>query len=157
MSYTRSRWILRRRPRQTECIGPVPLGGWRRALTPALFAGFGAIVLILMAALAVGLMNLRQVQETSGAVAHTYSVKLALQQLLTRLVDAETGERGYIITNEAGYLEPYNGARQNALSDLARIRTLTSDVHDHSADLERLSRVVERKLGGAGPDDTNTP
>ena len=47
-------------------------GRWRRALTPTLFAGFGAIVLILMAALAVGLMNLRQVHATSQAVAHTY-------------------------------------------------------------------------------------
>ena len=100
-------------------------GRWRRALTPTLFAGFGAIVFILIATLAVGLMHLRQVHATSEAVAHTYSVKLALQQLLTRLVDAETGERGYIITNEAGYLQPYYGARQSVLRDIARFATLS--------------------------------
>ena len=92
-------------------------------------------------------MHLRQVHATSEAVAHTYSVKLALQQLLTRLVDAETGERGYIITNEAGYLQPYNGARQSVLHDIAEIRKLSADVHEHGADLERLSHAVELKLG----------
>ena len=92
-------------------------------------------------------MHLRQVHATSEAVAHTYSVKLALQQLLTRLVDAETSERGYIITNEAGYLEPYNGARESVLRDIAEIRMLSTDVHEHGADLERLSRAVELKLG----------
>ncbi len=92
-------------------------------------------------------MHLRQVHATSEAVAHSYSVKLALQQLLTRLVDAETGERGYIITNEPGYLQPYNGARQSVLHDIAEIRTLSADLHDHGADLERLSRSVDLKLG----------
>ena len=43
--------------------------------------------------------------------------------------------------------QPYNGARQSVLRDIAEIRTLSADVHEHGADLERLSRAVELKLG----------
>jgi signal transduction histidine kinase len=119
---------------------------WSQALTPTLVAGFAAIVVILLATLAVGLMNLRDVHGASEGVAHTYSVKLALEQLLARVVDAETGERGFIITNEPQYLEPYEGVRKALARDFADLRTLMADVPEHTADLDDLERAVDVKM-----------
>jgi signal transduction histidine kinase len=120
---------------------------WSDTLTPTLVAGFAAIVVILLATLAVGLMNLRQVFDASERVAHTYSVKLGLEELLAQIVDAETGERGFIITNELDYLEPYNGVRMAIARDVAEIRKLMAEVPEHSADLDRLERAVKLKMG----------
>ena len=61
----------------------------RRILTPVLVAGFIAIIGVLIAARVIGAVNLRNVYDTSSAVAHTTAAKAALQQLLATLIDAE--------------------------------------------------------------------
>ena len=69
-------------------------GDWSRVLTPGLVIGFVGAIVVLLAMLFVGLGNLHDVYGTTEAVAHTYAVKAALEQLLSKIVDAETGERG---------------------------------------------------------------
>jgi PAS domain S-box-containing protein len=117
-----------------------------RTLTPALVFGFVGIILVLIAARLIGTLNLRNVHDTSAAVAHTYSVKAALERLLSTLVDAETGERGFIITGEPSYLEPYDRARASIPSAFEQVRTLTADNGEQHADLDRLSALVQVKL-----------
>src|SRR5215475_9610611 len=118
----------------------------RHILTPVLVAGFIAIIGVLIVALVISAVNLRNVNETSGAVAHTNAAKAALQQLLATLIDAETGERGFIITGEPTYLEPYNRAIRAIPSDLSQVRALTTDNGDQQADLGQLSRLTEVRL-----------
>ena len=49
--------------------------------------------------------------KTSYAVTHTYMVLERLAALLSVLKDAETGQRGFVITGDEAYLEPYVKAR----------------------------------------------
>ncbi len=44
-------------------------------------------------------------------VTHTYQVIDTLRSLLGHSADAETGQRGYLLTHKPAYLEPYNAAR----------------------------------------------
>src|SRR5207247_8577184 len=113
--------------------------GWSRVLTPELLAGFVLILVILIATLVVGLVNLRNVYTTSAALEYTYAVKIALQQLLAATLDAETGERGFIITGAASYLEPYERARVRLSANLAQLRALTVGNREHQADVDRLA------------------
>ena len=46
-------------------------------------------------------------------VAHTHEVLDALEQLISTLKDAETGQRGYLITGEPRYLDPYELRRRH--------------------------------------------
>jgi signal transduction histidine kinase len=117
-----------------------------RVLTPGILAGFFVIVLVLIATLIVGLANLRNVYSASEAVARTYLVKVALSELLLAAVDAETGERGFIITGEAEYLDPYDRAREVVVADISRVGALVADNPEQRADLDRLSAVTEVKL-----------
>src|SRR5205823_438118 len=98
-----------------------------RALTPALVAGFVMMIGVLIAAGIVDALNTRSVYATSAAVAHTNAVKAGLQQLLITAVDAETGERGFVITGEETYLEPYDRARNAISSDISQVRSLIAD------------------------------
>ncbi|MHB8543013.1 MAG: sensor histidine kinase [Leptospirales bacterium] len=75
--------------------------------------------------------------DRSERVDHTYKVMLSIDRLLSDLQDAETGERGYIITGNPSYLMPY----QDALVDVGRqLLLLSSRVSD---DPEERKRVVE--------------
>jgi signal transduction histidine kinase len=125
----------------------VPADGWTHALTPALLAGFVGIIVVLLAMLAMGLDDLRNVYVTSEAVTHTYSVKMALQQLLRTALNAETGERGFVITGEPSYLEPFNNARDALTPLVARARVLTVDGDaDQQTDLAQLSSALTFKF-----------
>jgi PAS domain S-box-containing protein len=116
------------------------------ALTAGLLTGFGAIVLVLLGTLVVGLVNLRRVADAGDAVAHTNAVETGLERLLATLVDAETGERGFIITGNPSYLEPYDRARSEIQSRITAVRALTADDRDHQADLDQLSAAADAKL-----------
>jgi PAS domain S-box-containing protein len=118
----------------------------RNILTPLLVAGFVAIIGVLILARVIGAVNLRDVYDTSGAVAHTNATKAALQQLLATLIDAETGERGFILLGEPTYLEPYDRAIRAIPSDLSQVRALTADNGEQQADLDQLSRLTEVRL-----------
>lgn len=128
----------------TEPVAPAIR--WSEVLTPGLLAGFILTVVVLVVTLAVELANLRNVYVTNEAVEHTQSVELALQQILTTMVDAETGERGFIITGETSYLEPFNRARHAISGQMSELRELTADDPQHQADLDRLFAATELKL-----------
>lgn len=79
-------------------------------------------------------------------VTHTHLVLEKLDAVLTDLLDAETGQRGYILTGEPSYLEPYSEALSLVDHDVKEIRELTADnpVQQHSQD--RLEQLITLKL-----------
>src|SRR5436853_453503 len=116
-------------------VGAPEVVRWTSVLTPPLAAAFIGIVVVLVATLAVGLLNLERVYGTGEIVAHTYTVKAALDEMLSTMVDAETGQRGFIITGTAAYLDPYERAVGAISPAIARVRTLIVEP-DQQADLD---------------------
>ncbi len=80
------------------------------------------------------------------AVGHSRDVLRASQGLLLGLVDAETGERGFLLTNRVEYLQPYHGGVQTGTAALQWLRLLTADTPaDHPA-LALLGRLSAAKV-----------
>src|SRR5580658_755597 len=76
-----------------------------------------------------------------GWVNHTYDVKGHTQALLSKLDDAETGERGYVLTGDEGFLDPYKESLRNS-SD-ARPKSDALDQHHSIAEeLDILRRLT---------------
>ena len=128
----------------SEQVGPTMRP--RRVLTPGLVIGFFAILVVLIGTHFAGLASLRTVYETSTAVAHSNAVNVGLERLLATLVDAETGERGFVITSQTAYLKPYDRARTTLSSEFATLRALVADNPEQQRDLDRLSAASELKL-----------
>lgn len=69
-------------------------------------------------------------RDTTGLIAsaenvkHTYKILEELAQIIKVMTDAETGERGYIITGEDAYLDPYNTAVGEASATLKDLQQL---------------------------------
>lgn len=65
--------------------------------------------------------------ETTHWVEHTHQVLADSNELIKLLVDMETGKRGFLITGNAVFLEPYIAAREIWTSKLKALKTLVSD------------------------------
>ena len=70
----------------------------------------------------------------------------ALDEALSTMKDAETGERGYIITGEDAYLEPYNSAVANIQKQINRAKSLTADDPRQQANFPELQDLVRIRL-----------
>ena len=73
-------------------------------------AGFALPLAILVVVGAVAYASTVRLVETAEAVAHEQETLREIERLLSVLKDAETGQRGYVITGKDSYLAPYNDA-----------------------------------------------
>ncbi|NDJ17316.1 response regulator [Myxacorys almedinensis] len=85
--------------------------------------------------------------EASRLEKHTYEVLGELKNVLSLVQDAETGQRGYIITGEKRYLEPYETANKAVGEKLTNIRRLTQDNPVQQASLNALEPAIATRLG----------
>ncbi len=101
-------------------------------------AGF---VLAVLAVIFIGVVSYQSLvsrRSSAELVTHTLQVMEQLQALLSTMKDAETGQRGYLLTNIESYLEPYNNARAEYEGEITKLRELQAD---NSAQLQRLSTL----------------
>jgi signal transduction histidine kinase len=70
----------------------------------------------------------------------------AVNRLLQHVLDAETGSRGYLLTGDPRYLEPYNAAVAEISQNLDNLRTTYASSAPDSRTLDQLTRNVQRKL-----------
>lgn len=80
--------------------------------------------------------NIEQAQATRGAV----------NRLLQHMLDAETGQRGYLLTGDPQYLTPYDVATSDINQTLNNLRLQYTANPDELAEFDILSRNVSRKL-----------
>src|SRR5579883_2799103 len=111
-----------------------------------LIAGFAVAGLTLILIAVVAYRNAAQVIENDGWVTHTYQVRGDLALLATQLTDAQTGERGYLITGDESFLAPYRNALGSLKGTLERLRQLTMDNPDQQRRLAALSPILETRL-----------
>ena len=105
-----------------------------------------AMAALLIALSVVNRVNAARVQAAAQSVADTYAVTTELAEMLSTLVDAETGQRGFVITGEDRYLEPYKAAVAGVQTHIERVAALTADNADHQADIQRVRSLAAEKL-----------
>ncbi len=71
--------------------------------------------------------RLAAVQSEEGWVRHTYEVLASIKSLEISLRDAESGQRGYVMTGDERYLEPYTQATGDIVLEQEDLRRLTPD------------------------------
>jgi PAS domain S-box-containing protein len=81
---------------------------------------------------------------------HTDEVRLELLRLRSNLVDAETGQRGYLATGDALFLEPYDRGVRRWRAVFDEVRRSTVDNRDQQRRLDELQPLIEHKLDEMG-------
>jgi two-component system, cell cycle sensor histidine kinase and response regulator CckA len=108
--------------------------------------GLFAVTALAVMFAAVAYLSLYELSSRSGWVTHTSHVLLALENLSGDLNAAESGQRGYLLTGKAEYLEPYFAVRDRIPTGLADLRRLTQDNAPQQAILDTLDSVVPGRL-----------
>lgn len=84
--------------------------------------------------------------EAEAWVQHTQQVRLETKQLLTALVNAETGVRGYGMTRREDFLEPYQIALKVIPESLQQLERLVQDNQDQTQRFKKISHLVNQNL-----------
>ena len=108
--------------------------------------GFAVPVAILIVVGSVAYRSTVRLIDASRQVSHTYAVLTELEQVVSTLKDAETGQRGYLLTGVEDFLEPYTAAIQSNDADLSDARKLTVDNPNQQRRLDALEPLVAAKL-----------
>lgn len=90
--------------------------------------------------------NLRGIRLSDALADQVAAVQLASERLLSSLKDAETGQRGYLLTADPGYLEPYMAARARLDADFARLDAAPLGTSERKARIERIRQLAGAKL-----------
>jgi PAS domain S-box-containing protein len=112
----------------------------------AVQAGFLAATIVLLTVGWESHANTKRLAEAAAWQNHTYKVLNTLDETVARLDDAETGQRGYLLTGQDAYLEPYNRAIANLGPLVGHLKRLTSDNVNQQKRIQALEPLVEKKL-----------
>ncbi|HMA02440.1 MAG: CHASE3 domain-containing protein [Gemmatimonas sp.] len=131
--------------RSGRSVRALPAAGVRLTTAQRIGAigGIAGIVLLL------GLFTYGALAATRAAragVVGTHRAIEATQAVLQDVTDAETGQRGFIITADAQYLEPYHSALNHIGADTVLLRTLVGSDTAQRAKLDSLSSAIGAKV-----------
>jgi methyl-accepting chemotaxis protein len=109
-------------------------------------AGFGITLLIFVIVGVVSYQSVQKQIEDTGWVRHTNEVIASLTQTFSGMQDAETGQRGYIITGDESYLAPHAAGIAQSLAHHKDLLALVNDSPRQSARAEDLGALLARKV-----------
>ncbi len=108
--------------------------------------GLGLSLLILFVTSLASYISINNLIKSADLVAHSNSVMTNLDGVISTLKDAETGQRGYLLTGDKVFLEPYIGAKEHAADLLSQIALKTRDNPFQQENVKRLQKIGENRI-----------
>ncbi|HXJ15526.1 MAG TPA: PAS domain S-box protein, partial [Candidatus Limnocylindrales bacterium] len=134
-------WHRGRRPR--EAVDPdqmmTPINrkvGW----------GFGVALALLGIVGVTSYVQVNRLRDNDAWVDHTHQVISSLRKVQSLVADAETGQRGYLITGDKLFLRPYNEAREQLDGEIATLRNLIADNPNQQASRRELEESTTKRI-----------
>jgi CHASE3 domain sensor protein len=117
------------------------------ALEKRIAVRFAAVAAILIAANVAGFVSIGRFLEISGRVEHSHVVTQELSDLISLLKDAESGQRGFLLTGgKRSYLAPYIAATREIDRKAQDFGRLAGDDPMQRRLTEELAPLIDRKL-----------
>jgi len=112
--------------------------------------GLALVALIVVAGLSFMGLELRReferVRTLRAEAEQSHLARQELQTVFSLMQDAETGQRGYIITGQPRFLEPYDRAVQMLNSEAPRLRAAYADDPQQAENVRLLEQLIRQKL-----------
>src|SRR5579883_3409853 len=113
-----------------------PLGNLSLTAKGVLVVAIPVVALLL--AMTVFFQLQRQTKEAADWVSHTFQVRSGIRRIQVELVSAETGTRGYLLSRQHSFLQPYLNAKSSLPQEFAALERL---VADNSGQLQRVKHI----------------
>ncbi len=108
--------------------------------------GFALALILLVGLGLISYFSTVRLTDDADSVKHTQEVKTALAALLSTMTDAETGARGFLITGDEKYLEPYRDAVASADAEFGQLRRLTGENPRQQRRLDTMGPLIAARL-----------
>jgi len=118
----------------------------KQSLTRNLAIGFGFSLLILLGSSVASYISIQNLLLSSQWVNHTFQVISNLNEVVSPIQEAEAAQRGFLITDDPAYLEPFHGSFEESLAALERVKDLTVDNPPQQVRCERLRELVNKRF-----------
>jgi signal transduction histidine kinase/CHASE3 domain sensor protein len=118
-----------------------------------IFASFRLLKIIftvsLLLIIIISVLSYNQINSLSQSaqlVIHTHKVQIELEQLMSNLKDAETGQRGFIITKDSVFLQPFTDARTKVNESFHTLKKLTAYSPGQQTNLDSLYVMIDERF-----------
>ena len=108
--------------------------------------GFILLWLVLAASAALSYRQTAQLVSSQELVDHTHRVLAGLESIIASLTEAETAQRGFIITSDPRYLDQYRAAAAAVPQAIHFVRTLTSDNPSQQSQIVQVEQAARARL-----------
>ena len=109
-------------------------------------AWFGLTMAIFVIVGAVSYRSTTDLVAAADLRKHAHEVLAELGDVLSLLQDIEIGQRGYVLTGDEAYLEPYQNALGKIAPSIQQVRRLTENTPGAQRHLDTLEPLVKRRL-----------
>ncbi len=110
-----------------------------RAIGTKLLLAFSLIIAVMITSSVFLYERLAFIEDSTGWASHTHEVLDELHGMVTAMVNQETGVRGFLVSGDAKFLEPYNAGKADFKRSFDRARQLTAD---NAKQQQRLNDVA---------------
>jgi signal transduction histidine kinase len=104
--------------------------------------GILAALVILAAISTISIFSINDFQRRAQLVNHTHNVLAALGEMLSLLKDAQVGSRGFVITGQPIFLEPYQASQEKVPRQIELLRALTEDNPNQQHNIQVLQNLI---------------
>lgn len=108
--------------------------------------GFAISLIVLLSTIILSYVHSNRIITSTSLIVHTHEVLAELSDIEAKLIDLETGQRGFIITSKLEYLKPYNRSLVVLQKKLDYLKKLTSDNTSQINRIELLEDLINAKL-----------
>ena len=114
----------------------------RRSKTAVL----GIATLVLVVFIGLSYRQWQRYRQANVEAERSREILTAVDSVMADLGDAETGQRGFLLTGDDAYLQPYNRAVLALPGDLATLKALLSEGYRGMKDFDQLSSLANQKM-----------
>lgn len=111
-----------------------------------LLIGFGVSIIILIITSGASLISITNLLDSAKKVTHSNEVANQVDEILITMVDAETGQRGFLLTNDEVFLEPYNRSANVINNKLQNINELVNDNPEQLNNAMVLQKMITNRF-----------
>ena len=122
------------------------IAGKTLPLPPRSMVGYATAVFAVLLIALLSWASLQSRAANADLVTRTLELLQGLDRLQSTLVDAETGQRGFLLTGRESYLEPYANATASLAGNLRGLRSLTSGDTVQQGRLDMVEQLSRDKL-----------
>ncbi len=118
----------------------------QKSLKKNLRSGLGLSLIILFTSSLASWISIGNLIESADLVAKSNEVISLMDNIISSVKDAETGQRGYLLTGDEQFLDPYLGAKEGAIDLINQLSQETQDNAFYQTSIKKLREIVESRM-----------